>query len=317
MVNVYKYKGEIVEVTGYPAVSLLLASAAGAVVATYAYDAWGKILDIQEFSEYTIGRLNPIRYRGYYYDTETGYYYCQSRYYNPQWCRWISADVYFDTQDGILGTNMYAYCQGDPVNRYDPSGADYALTMKYVAIGGPIALAEPTPFGEVVFVLGLAGVSVSDTINTIGVDNITRVVTHVPDVARNVVSSAENLWQSYVSSTPPPGSNWDGGFNTFRQLKNYWKREIGLDKGNQLHHIVEQSQTKASRSDFPSRMVNNLDNVVSIPKDVHKAISSYYSSIDRAVSGNMTVRDWLTGQSFEFQHEFGLDILDKALKGLL
>jgi RHS repeat-associated protein len=96
--------------------------AAGAVVATYAYDAWGKILDIQEFSEYTIGEINPIRYRGYYHDTETGYYYCQSRYYNPQWCRWISADAYMDTGDGIMGTNMYAYCQGDPVNFADPSG---------------------------------------------------------------------------------------------------------------------------------------------------------------------------------------------------
>jgi RHS repeat-associated protein len=94
----------------------------GDVVARYAYDAWGKILDIREFSVYTIGRLNPIRYRGYYFDTETGFYYCQSRYYNPQWCRWISADVYMDTGDGIMGTNMYAYCQGDPVNFGDAEG---------------------------------------------------------------------------------------------------------------------------------------------------------------------------------------------------
>jgi hypothetical protein len=46
----------------------------------------------------------------------------QSRYYNPEWCRFISADVFFDTGDGVLGTNMYAYCQGDPVNFVDPGG---------------------------------------------------------------------------------------------------------------------------------------------------------------------------------------------------
>jgi RHS repeat-associated protein len=135
--------------------------AAGAVVATYAYDAWGKILDIREFSVYTIGRLNPIRYRGYYYDTETGYYYCQSRYYNPEWCRWISADVYMDTGDGIMGTNMYAYCQGDPVNFGDPSGhaageaaalaaGGFASSMWWlVAVDGPI------PIGDIVYAAGI------------------------------------------------------------------------------------------------------------------------------------------------------------------
>ena len=95
---------------------------AGEVVARYSYDAWGNILDIWQADGYTVGEVNPIRYRGYYYDNETDYYYCQSRYYNPEWCRWISADVYMDTQDGILGTNMYAYCQNDPVNMVDPSG---------------------------------------------------------------------------------------------------------------------------------------------------------------------------------------------------
>ena len=63
-----------------------------------------------------------IRYRGYYYDKETGYYYCQSRYYNPVWCRWISSDALFDTGTGILGTNMYAYCRNDPMNLLDPTG---------------------------------------------------------------------------------------------------------------------------------------------------------------------------------------------------
>jgi RHS repeat-associated protein len=91
----------------------------GDEVGTYEYDAWGNITSILGAMAF----VNPIRYRGYYYDSETGYYYCQSRYYNPVWCRWISADAYMDTRDGILGTNMYAYCQGDPVNSLDSSGS--------------------------------------------------------------------------------------------------------------------------------------------------------------------------------------------------
>ncbi|MCL2446693.1 MAG: hypothetical protein FWD06_08000 [Oscillospiraceae bacterium] len=66
--------------------------------------------------------VNPITYRGYYFDWATGLYYLQSRYYDPALRRFISADVFLDTGVGILGTNMYAYCNNDPVNFYDPTG---------------------------------------------------------------------------------------------------------------------------------------------------------------------------------------------------
>ena len=56
----------------------------GAVLAEYTYDAWGKVIDMAGPMAGTIGERNPIRYRGYYYDQETGYYYLQSRYYDPE-----------------------------------------------------------------------------------------------------------------------------------------------------------------------------------------------------------------------------------------
>ena len=89
------------------------------VVASYTYDPWGKIIS----SSGTLADINPLRYRGYYYDSETGFYYLQSRYYDPEIGRFINADSYASTDaTGLLSTNMFAYCENDPVNRSDPSG---------------------------------------------------------------------------------------------------------------------------------------------------------------------------------------------------
>jgi len=115
-----------------------LLNASGNVVAKYVYDAWGNhriydsantiIYESDNSSAYTvnanhIGCLNPIRYRSYYFDTETGLYYLQSRYYDPTTGRFLNPDTvdYLDPQS-VTGINLYAYCGNDPVNRFDPTG---------------------------------------------------------------------------------------------------------------------------------------------------------------------------------------------------
>ena len=70
----------------------------------------------------TLGALNPLRYRGYVYDAETGYYYLQSRYYDPEIGRFINADAFVATGQGFVGNNMFAYCNNNPVNLLDPTG---------------------------------------------------------------------------------------------------------------------------------------------------------------------------------------------------
>ena len=65
--------------------------------------------------------INPLRYRGYYYDSETGMYYLQSRYYDPETGRFINVDGLVST-GGFLGFNMFAYCKNNPVMLSDPSG---------------------------------------------------------------------------------------------------------------------------------------------------------------------------------------------------
>ena len=70
----------------------------------------------------TLGQANPFRYRGYYYDTESGFYYLNSRYYDPEIGRFINADGYLSTGVGITGTNMFAYCNNNPVLFEDSNG---------------------------------------------------------------------------------------------------------------------------------------------------------------------------------------------------
>ena len=98
-------------------------------VVSYTYDTWGKLISIKDGqgNDVTnntnhIGYKNPYRYRGYRYDTETGLYYLQSRYYNPEIGRFINADGYLQTGQGLLDKNMYAYCQNNPINRIDIEG---------------------------------------------------------------------------------------------------------------------------------------------------------------------------------------------------
>ena len=86
-------------------------------VATYEYDAWGNVSSSGRLAE-----INPLRYRGYYYDNETGFYYLQSRYYDPVNRRFINADGLISSNWSFSGLNMFAYCENDPVGRSDPSG---------------------------------------------------------------------------------------------------------------------------------------------------------------------------------------------------
>ena len=88
----------------------------------YTYDAWGKVLSITGNMADTLGQQNPFRYRGYYYDSETQFYYLNSRYYDPEVGRFINADGQLTTGSDLSGMNLFAYCGNDPVNRTDSTG---------------------------------------------------------------------------------------------------------------------------------------------------------------------------------------------------
>ena len=103
----------------------------------------GKLLSVDGSLKDTLGALNPLTYRGYVYDTETEFYYLQSRYYNPTASRFLNADAFASTGQGLLGNNMFAYCGNNPIIRADDIGQYYTpgqihdFVIKEICDGNP------------------------------------------------------------------------------------------------------------------------------------------------------------------------------------
>ena len=112
-------------------------------VVEYSYDSWGKQISCTGSLASTLGAQNPFRYRGYVYDPDTGLYYLQTRYYDPEVGRFINADIYVSTGQGVLGNNMYLYCGNNPIVRADDEGDFWNIVVGAVvgAIVGGISAA--------------------------------------------------------------------------------------------------------------------------------------------------------------------------------
>ena len=123
---VYNGLGDVMEIL----------DSSGNAVVSYLYDAWGAPISITGPMASTLGVQNPIRYRGYYYDTETGLYYLQNRYYDPVVGRFINADSLLGANGDLMPYNLYAYCSNNPVNMSDPTGESAALVALFAATVG-------------------------------------------------------------------------------------------------------------------------------------------------------------------------------------
>jgi len=108
------------------------------ILCSYEYDSWGNIISIKDndgniITETShIGAVNPFRYRSYYYDEETKLYYLNSRYYNPEWGRFINADGIIGANKDILGYNLYAYVGNNPINNSDDNGHFFKKAWNWV-----------------------------------------------------------------------------------------------------------------------------------------------------------------------------------------
>lgn len=115
-----------------------IADISGKIVVKYKYDAWGAVSIVQDTSS-SIGSLNPFRYKGYYYDGESGMYYCKTRYYVPLWGRWLNADSPYNLSlDEFNGANYYSYCGNNPIIGIDKLGKWLLFACLGALVGGII-----------------------------------------------------------------------------------------------------------------------------------------------------------------------------------
>ena len=132
-------------------------------VVEYTYDSWGRLLSCTGSLASTLGTQNPFRYRGYVYDAETGLYYLQTRYYDPEVGRFINADIYVSTGQGVLGNNMYLYCGNNPVSLVDSSGQ----SAVGLAIGGAAVIAALLAAAMIVLTVAIIGTVATDAVEKI------------------------------------------------------------------------------------------------------------------------------------------------------
>ena len=141
----------------------------------YDYTAYGEIVEVYDNTNYELSKINPFRYKGYYYDEESKMYYCKTRYYVPEWCRWLNTDspLFLDFNN-IQSTNLFAYCGNDPVNYSDGSGHSpdsIWKTLLGVAVGiGLFAVTAVAVIGSggTLLVPVLVGAGVGAGLNLVG-----------------------------------------------------------------------------------------------------------------------------------------------------
>ena len=157
---------------------LALYNEGGNLECKYHYDSWGKLISVADHNGNSITAKNhiaiqnSIRYRGYVYDTETGLYYLNSRYYDPETCRFINADNQIALGYDLSGVNLYAYCGSNPISRIDPTGEKWWHWAIGAAIIGACAVATVVTAGGFVAAAGAvaavgSGVAAATTASTV------------------------------------------------------------------------------------------------------------------------------------------------------
>ncbi len=232
----------------------------GTLVAEYLYDAWGKVLQVSNKTSAKIGNINPFRYRGYYYDTETGLYYLETRYYDPVIGRFINTDSLEYLGDGaeLSNYNLFAYCGDNPVMGYDPRGTAFETFFDVVSLVGSVAEVISTPTNVWAWA-GLIG-DVADLIpfvtgigETVDIVRLGARLDDAVDVVDDVVDAAQALRKASSQ-----GSDLRKAVGSYEIVYKSGKNYVG--KGG-FQRAIQSARQHA----LPNELNGNLgDTVVSI-----------------------------------------------------
>ena len=254
-------------------------------VASYTYDPWGNIIS----SSGALAEVNPLRYRGYYYDSETGFYYVSSRYYDPEIGRWINADSQLNAKDGILGYNLFAYCNNNPIMYSDPSGHSIILACIIVGAvigglaGGHIAAkVSKAQTGKVNgwavaggivgggVLGGLAGWGIGAAITAIGAAATGATGTAAAPIVEKTAEKASTALQTYY----PPNNGFSGAIE-----------KISLDVGT----IIQRTGDLAGRFTAPAGTPSQM---LSLPYDKIGQATTYLQTTQPIQALRGTVAPW-------------------------
>ena len=220
----------------------------GNMLARYTYDAWGKPLTITDGAGTDvsgnaahIANVNPFRYRGYYYDKESGLYYLQSRYYDPVVGRFINADSSIHSSS-LVGMNVFAYCGNSPINYVDPTGEwfgiDDAVTgpVDEIIVFGGLAIlslvgvewAQNAQSGIVDFFTGLFSVEFAKPSKKSGKEKSSDKPSWVDKGMVDPNLSAEENARRILNKKYGPGKWGKGPGTEFNKIKKWLTRSLGI-----------------------------------------------------------------------------------------
>ena len=228
---------------------IAILDAAGNVVVSYVYDAWGAPIGKSGSMAETLGTVQPFRYRGYVFDEETGLYYLRSRYYNPGWGRFVNADAEIAVEAKLWDAKLFLYCANNPVRYTDDGGNSFwdvladcgkallvaAVVVAVVAVviaatggGGGFALAAAG--GEII-----SGAAVADAAMT------TAVAAGATGASLMFASRAGKKFEEDYYSNHYKSHNQaeNGQFKeAVRRLKDNYDMNLTQDQQQRLHYAI-------------------------------------------------------------------------------
>jgi RHS repeat-associated protein len=238
-------------------------NASGYIVARYVYDAWGnhKIYDANN-NEVTsanhIGYINPIRYRGYYFDVETNLYYLQTRYYDPETGRFLNSDaIEYLAPEQLGGLNLYAYCGNNPVMLYDPMGHAWETVFDIISLFTSAVEVCVNPADPMAWV-GLAGDVVDVALPFIaGVGETVRIANAVRKSA-DVLDDVDDVYDTCKAVDKVTELRNFTRINGVTKVKTIG--DIGTLSGNSL---------KVNRINYGYQLIDSNANVVKYGETLH------------------------------------------------
>ncbi|MBQ8416521.1 MAG: RHS repeat-associated core domain-containing protein [Clostridia bacterium] len=220
----------------------------GQRICTYTYDAWGNAtVTMHLLYDYIIpeheaaATLNPFRYRSYFYDTQTGFYYLNSRYYHPEWGRFLNADE--NLYGHLWGFNLFLYCYNDPIIYIDPTGENAVDIFNGWIIGGSslILVDGSLPVGDIIYIGGtvvLGVVAVGVSIGTyqnyvdVQVESSISITTPSDSIFVNPPSGIEDVPSAQKDTYDPDPYARPGQKRQGRELKGKGRRNPNFEPRN-------------------------------------------------------------------------------------